>query len=433
MPLYCARYLLPIAGDPIEKGALLVEGADIVAVGTQEELIRRYPKTEQIDFGPAVLMPGLVNAHAHLDLMTSRLQWSEPKFVQSIIALVDYKKNLSPEGRRESIQTGLVRSLQSGTTCVADVGGYFDPGSLVDGLGLRLVAFSEILLSQQESIHKVFESSLDFVEEMKAAGSHRIRAGVAPYAPFMLSRHLLKVLAQHAMESKIPLQIHAAESFAEMQFFYDSKGEVAEYLFGHAGWGKNLPPPHRKTPIEYLASIGFLEAGPSLVGCLHLSEGDLRLIRQARSSVVHCPRSNIDLKLGKAPIRKILDAGIPVGLGTDLSFNQGSLKQGSMKHGSVSLWGEMRAALELHGSEGTPVTSEEVLEMGTLGGATALGLEGEIGSLEAGKKADFIVVAAKENLSLGELPAWLIGHTQEGSVKGVYLEGRPLKSSDKHV
>lgn len=420
MQLFSARYLLPIAGEPIENGALVVDGGIIVALGKEKEMLDRYPSAERHDLGSSALMPGLVNAHAHLDLVLSDLPWSESHFVQSILSLVDYKKVQSVEERRESIQSGLKKSLSSGTTCLADVGSYLDPGSLVDGIGLRLVAFSEILLSSKggPSIHQVFESALSFVEEMKAAGGGRIQAGIAPYAPFMLSRHLLKVLAQHAVESKIPLQMHVAESFSEMQFFYDSKGDVADLLFAHAGWGKDLPPPHRKTPIEYLASIGFLDAAPSLVGCLHLSDADLKSIRQAHATVVHCPRSNVNLKLGKAPIRKILDAGIPVGLGTDLTFRQGS----------VSLWEEMRAALELHGSDASSsLTSTEILEMATLGGATVLRLEDSIGSLEPGKKADFIVVTAKEKISLKELSAWLIRHTVEGSVKEVYLDGRALK------
>ncbi|MDO8643437.1 MAG: amidohydrolase family protein [bacterium] len=417
MQLHTAHAVLPINGEPISDGGLVTEAGSIVAVGTREELERQYPQAEKIEHKGAVILPGLVNAHAHLDLFGGDLAWSEQHFIQSLLGLVDYKNGLSQEDRRESILNGLRKSLESGTTCLADVGSYQDLARVVDGVGIRLTVFSEILLSGDKSIEESFNKSLNFVEEARSAAGNRVRVGIAPYAPYMLSRHLLKVLAQHCREMKIPVQIHAAESFAEMQFFYDSGGEVVDVLFKKAGW-EGRPPAHRKTPVEFLDSIGFLEASPMLVGCLHLSEADLRKIRERHVAVVHCPRSNTRLRLGKAPVQKILAAGIPVALGTDLSF----------QNDSVSLWDEMRAALELHGGgANAPVSASEILEMATLGGASALGMESEIGSLEKGKKADFIVVASHENIPLEELAGWLIRHTREGAVKKVYVDGIPLK------
>jgi cytosine/adenosine deaminase-related metal-dependent hydrolase len=230
------------------------------------------------------------------------------------------------------------------------------------------------------------------VDEVMALDHPKIRAGLAPYAPYTLSKNLLKIFYQHIKQLQISLQIHASESFAEMEFFYDSKGDIANILFPYIGWGENLPPPHQKTPIQFLNDIEFLQVKPALAGCVHLGPTDLALIANSGSSVIHCPRSNETLNVGRAPLRKILSQKIPVALGSECRACNSNL----------SIWEEMRAARDLE-TEGEPLSSEELLKMATWGGARALNLDKEIGSLEKGKWADFLVLEGPSGADLSNV------------------------------
>jgi 5-methylthioadenosine/S-adenosylhomocysteine deaminase len=163
-----------------------------------------------------------------------------------------------------------------------------------------------------------------------------------------------------------------------MELFFDSQGPMME-LFNYLGW-KESPPAQRKTPIQYLADIGFLEAPVSIIGGLHLSEQDFPLLARNLTKVIYCPISNKTLKHGIFPLGKLVESGIPIGLGTDiwntrLGFN---------------LWDEMRYALQ-KGSNPLP-TAAELLRIATLGGARVLGLDHVIGTLEKNKQSDYIAV-----------------------------------------
>jgi cytosine/adenosine deaminase-related metal-dependent hydrolase len=201
-------------------------------------------------------------------------------------------------------------------------------------MGLRAVVFPEILAGRGEMGQQRFEIALALVDKYTDATDDRIRVGLGPYAPYLLSRNLLKIISQHAKEASIPVQIHAAESFAEMEFFFDSQGPIATDLWPAVGW-RDLPPAQRKTPLQYLSEIGFLEAPATVVGGLHLSARDFPLLARHLARVVWCPVTNKVMKHGTFPYGKLRDNGIPMGLGTEgwhtrLGFN---------------LWDEMREAL----------------------------------------------------------------------------------------
>jgi cytosine/adenosine deaminase-related metal-dependent hydrolase len=260
-----------------------------------------------------------------------------------------------------------------------------------------------------------FEGAFSQVDEILDSKSTRLGGGLAPYAAYTLSRHLLKILSQHARELRIPFKIHVAETFSEMQFFYESSGEIAEKIFPALGWGNQLPPEHRKTPIQYLESIGFLE-GATLVGCNHLAEGDLQMIAKRRARVVHSPRSNARLKLGTPPIRKLRELGVRVALGTDSS---GALY-------SLSLWDEMRYILN-HYPEAEQPSADDLLKMATIEGAKALGLGDRIGTLEDGKEADLIAVRLTPEFDPKKLASSLIQNTTDREIAAVFVEGKKVK------
>ncbi len=398
MKLYLSKYILPISSEPIENGAILVHKDRIHAVGNAAKLKTKYPEAELEDLGESILLPGLVNAHTHLELSRAEpyqcLDYADPSgeanFVKWLIATSNHQDNLKPEEKRSALEEGLLNIRKSGSTCVGDLSSYDGAFPSYENSGLRIVTYAEVININQKISQDLFDSALAYVDEVMNTDHPKIKVGLAPFAPYTLSKNLLKIFYQHLKTLQIPLQIHCSQSFAEMEFFYDSKGDIANLLFPYIGWGEKLPPPHQKTPIQYLHGIDFLQIKPALVGCVHMGPTDLAMIANSGSSIVYTPKADTTLRLGQAPLAKMIAHKIPTGLGSDsLACNS-----------TLSIWDEMRKVMELHSHESEHVNSNYILMMATLGGAHNLGLQKEIGSLEKGKLADFITLEIPENTSL---------------------------------
>ncbi len=412
----------------IDDGAIAVEMGRIHAFGTLAELKEKFAGAEIKEHPEGVLMPGIVDAHCHLDLVSfhnppvfgeSDTLDEEPGDFASVLAdTIDFKHDAKPEIVIEGIQRGINRLIETGVTCVGDMTHFEGTFRLLREIGLRAVVFPEVLAGRGEAAQQKFEIALALLEKYSDATHDRVRVGLGPYAPYLLSRNLLKIISQHARDASIQLMIHAAESFAEMEFFFDSQGPIANEVWPNLGWSE-LPPAQRKTPIAYLAEIGFFEAPTTIVGGLHLSAKDFPLLARHLVRVVWCPSSNKLMKHGQFPYAKLQEHGIPTGIGTEswvgrLGFN---------------MWDEMKLAIT-EGANPAP-TPKETLRMATVGGARVLGLDHLIGTLEEGKKADFIVVHRPSwNRDEGEdsLYKKLITHTEPQHIRHVAVGGNILKS-----
>lgn len=425
MEIISAAYALPMTnGDPvISDGAIIVELGKIIAFGPLGELETRFPNAEVKKYPDEILMPGLIDAHCHLDLIDfheqalveSDIALRAQDFIDQIIASIEYKHDADPKKVIAGIQKGIDRLIETGTTCIGDMTHFEGAFHLLQEAGLRAVVFPEILAGRTEAAQARFEIALALVEKYTDASHDRIRVGLGPYAPYLLSRNLLKIISQHAKEAGIQLQIHAAESFAEMEFFFDSQGPIATELFPSLGW-QELPPAQHKTPVQYLSEIGFLEAPAAIIGGLHLAANDFPILRRQLTRIVYCPTTNETMKHGNFPYGKLRDFGIPLGLGTD--------SWGTRK--GFSLWDEMRTALA---SGSTPLpTPKELLQMATIGGARCLGLDHLTGTLEEGKKADYILVHAPDFSSDDECYEKLVRTTEPQHVKRVVVNGHILKA-----
>jgi 5-methylthioadenosine/S-adenosylhomocysteine deaminase len=410
----------------VRNGAIAFELGKIAAVGSADELKAKYRDAEVRNFEGCLIMPGLVNAHCHLDLVKF-FELSEPTaeeifgekmdFVDTLTSTIDFKLDAEATAVIDGIQKGIQRLIDTGTTCIGDMTHFEGTFKLVREMGVRSVVFPEIVAGRGESAQQSFEVALALVEKYTDPNHDRTRVGLGPYAPYLLSKNLLKIICQHAKDASIPIMTHAAESFAEMEFFFDSQGPIATDVFPMMGWTE-LPPAHRMTPIGFLNDIGFFEAPTTIVGGMHLSAKDFPLLARNLVKVVYCPTMNKAMKHGLLPLGKLREHGIPVGIGTEcwhsrLGFN---------------MWDEMRTALE-RGSEPLP-TPKEVLQMATMGSARAIGLDHLIGTLEVGKKADFIVVEPREigEASDEEFYAGLIRGMEPQRIRQVVVGGNILKS-----
>jgi cytosine/adenosine deaminase-related metal-dependent hydrolase len=425
MEIIAASYALPMTnGCPVVKdGAIAIELGKIHAFGTKAELMGRYPDADVHEFEDDILMPGLINAHCHLDLVsyyevpqsdTESLSMAEGDFIETLIGEIDYKVETPLEKVIGGMQKGVERLTETGVTCVGDMTHYEGTFKILNEMGMRAVVFPEILAGRGEIAQQRFEVALALVDKYTDATDDRIRVGLGPYAPYLLSRHLLKIISQHARDASIPVQIHAAESFAEMEFFFDSQGPIATDLWPAIGW-RDLPPAQRKTPMQYLSDIGFFEAPATVVGGLQLSAQDFPLLARHLSRVVWCPVTNKLMKHGAFPFSKLQEFGIPMGLGTE----------GWHSRMGFNLWDEMREAMK--GSTNPAPTARDAVQMATVGGARALLIDPIVGTLQKGKYADYILVQAPVFDSEEECYERLVANTEPHHVHKVVVGGNILK------
>lgn len=411
--------------DPIIGGAVAIEDGEIVDVGREEDLLKRYPGVAQEDFAEHAIMPGLINCHTHLDMSFHKDFPGDPvrnigltvNFVDWLLSGIEYKRRADQSVMRAAVEWAIDESIQAGTTCVADVGNYEGIFSILEQKHMRAVLFPEVMSYDSSVAKDLFESALAIIEKYMDYDSDLVHVGAGPYSPYLLSRNILRIMSQYCSSSRIPIMMHVAESFSEMEFFHNSAGDIATKLFPNIGWGEDLPPEHKRTPVEHLSRIGFLNAQPLLVGCEQVTPSDLDLIAQTGSKVVLVPRSHKYLQLGIAPLAEMRERRILTVLGTD----------GLSSVNNLSLWDEMRALVEMH-AEKVPLTGRDVLAMVTSNAAIALGLADEVGVLEKGKKADLIVVDTKTVANEGDFLMNMIQTVKDYHIRRVLIGGEIVKS-----
>jgi cytosine/adenosine deaminase-related metal-dependent hydrolase len=238
----------------------------------------------------------------------------------------------------------------------------------------------------------------------------RLKPGISPHAPHTVSQRFVQELMASARNHSIPSIIHLSESREEAAFMHDSSGKIASVLYPFADWEAFLPSPQYTTSTAYLESLGVLSPQTSVVHCVHITPDDAHLLKKRGVTAILCPRSNDRLVVGKAPAALLKKSGIPLALGTDsLASND-----------SLSLWDEMRFLRNEFPGVFTP---EEILEMATLGAAKALHLESESGSLEKGKRGDFLVLQLPRQTSPDVLAETLI---EESRLMEVFIGGKAI-------
>jgi aminodeoxyfutalosine deaminase len=409
MQIIAASHLLPITSAPLQGGAVAFEDGVIKAVGPLDDL-RRSIAAPVLEYPGHALLPGLVNAHTHLELthfnawlLRKDLRYTPRTFVDWIIQVIKVKRTLQPEELTASLQEGLDISLQAGTTMVGDI--------LSD---LRLLpAYGDAALSGRIYLEMIGQKPPHIMnpEELQQHLQkipERFHAGIAPHTPFTVSAEYFSSIMTAARSLDLPVTMHVAESREEMAFFHDSTGKIATELYPFVGWESYIPPPLRTTPVSWINDAGGFGPDFLAVHLVHVNNSDARIIKQSGAAVVICPRSNQRLDVGRAPVPLFKSLDIPMALGTDsLASND-----------SLSLWDEMRFLLELYPDLLTPA---DLLLMGTLNGARAIGRGTEAGSLEPGKRADFLLVEPLQSPFTADLTEQILYNSR---VSGVWSGGK---------
>jgi 5-methylthioadenosine/S-adenosylhomocysteine deaminase len=380
---YHARWVLPITDVPLENATVAVDGATIAFVGPRGDA----PRGTDVELGESVLMPGLVNAHCHLELTAMRGFLEDLDFRRWILRLTSAKRSVLNAGMLlDSARAGLEEGIAAGITTYADT---CDSGVVIDAMreyGVRGIMYQELFgpdPQQRDDSIREFRAKL---EKLRARETALVRVGISPHAPYTVSDALFKASSELARDESLPMAIHVAEGEAEQLLITEAGGAFAQGLRGrgiHVGV-------RAESPVALLAQLGVLERKPVLIHCVRVNDRDIARIAESGSPVAHCPVSNAKLGHGIAPLIELLAGGVEVGLGSD------SMASNNRMH----MLEEARAALLMQRARSgshEALTAADVLELATMGGACALGLAGQVGSLEAGKSADLAAY------SLGDL------------------------------
>ena len=356
-------------GRVLPRGSVAIRGRDIVAVDPAEAIASRYVAKETFDAGGQIVMPGLINTHTHAPMVLYRgladdlalMEWLQ-KYIFPAEA-----KTVSPEFVRAGTRLAALEMIQSGTTTYTDMY-YFEEeiARVTKAAGLRGVLGQTVIqfpVADAKTPAAALERAEAFLKEF--AGDELIVPALAPHAMYTLDAKTLKAVRAMADRHKAPVLIHLAETADE------SKTSMQR---------------HKTSPTRYLESLNFW--GPRTLAAhgVWLSAADIGILAKRKVGVSHNPESNMKLASGTAKVPALRHAGVAVGLGTD----------GAASNNDLDMFEAMRQAAFLHKlTTGDPRTlpAKAVLAMGTIEGARALGMEDQIGSLEAGKRADLIVVS----------------------------------------
>ncbi len=368
-----ASAVYPVSGPAILNGAVLIdEDGRIAAVGSAADV----PQPEgaaTLHLPDALVMPGLVNLHTHLELTTMGGSIEEDDFFAWIQHVRRAKLELPPDDFQGAARQGVRDAWRWGITAVAETG---DSGSVVDALtelGGRGVVYHEVFGPHPDDAEGSLARLERTVGELIDRAGDSVTVGVSPHAPYTVSRPLYRRTVEFARANRLPVAVHIAESHAEVDLVTGGKGP-----FAHAWVKRGIPPfETSRSPISFLDELGVL--GPDLLAIHAVRAGpeDAVLLADRGCRVALCPESNLRHGHGFPPIAQFHDAGVSLGLGTDSVASVGSL----------DLFREMRHVRDRGG-----LSAEQVVGLATFEGARALNMEGEIGSLDVGKWADLCVV-----------------------------------------
>jgi len=394
----------------VEKDLCIgIAGKDISYVGPHTADI--FAKTVT-DYGEAWIIPGLINAHTHLPMTLFR-GFSDDEPLQDWLTKHIFPAEarlVNPEFCRIGTEIAALEAMLTGTTCFADMY-YFEPdiADVMDKSGMRAFLGESVIDFPTPDNKKKDGSDYRLLEELieRTKGHSRLAAMIAPHAPYTCSDETLKRAADFARTNKILLSVHVSETAFE----------VAESRKNFGG----------KSPVERLLGLGVLDTPALFAHCVHVSDSDIAIMAKKPVAAIYNPESNMKLGSGAAPVRKMLDAGVCVALGTD----------GCASNNDLNMIREMDTGAKLQKlslADNSAITAQELIELATTGGAKALGLHNTVGQLKEGFAADLVAIDLRRpHLQPVHEVASLIYSLQGNEVKDVFVEGRKIVENGRSL
>ena len=389
MIAYRAAWVLPIAGRPVAGGIVAVDRGAIVSVGADDG-------GDVEDLGDVALLPGLVNAHTHLELSWMRGQvppnQSMPAWAASLMAL---RRTVSHEPP-EPIGDAILEARRTGTCLVGDVTNTFATYEPLLDSELSAALFRELLGFSAPDPEALVRTAQDQIASLTPVAW--LRPSISPHAPYSVSPALMRSIAR--WNGDRPLSVHLGESAQEVQFLRDGTGEWRSLLEALRVWNPSWTPPGCG-PVAYLDGLGLVNERLLAVHGVQFSDDELARLTAARATVVTCPRSNAWTGAGVPPVDRFYASGVRVAIGTDSLASVADL----------NVFEEMAEVRRL----APRVPAASILASATLAGAHALGFGGELGSLEPGKRAQ--ILAVRLPAGCPDVEEYLVGGIQPGDIR----------------
>jgi cytosine/adenosine deaminase-related metal-dependent hydrolase len=379
--IHRAKYVLA------ETDHLLSDAAVHVSVPGRISRVEPWPsgsahlEAEVIDWGSALILPGLVNAHTHLELthLHGRLT-NFASFTDWVSQLIQSRQSWTRQEYVQSTREGAKMALAAGTTLVGDISASGASWEALKLEKLRKVVFEEVRSPLPElAAEKILalEKQLDSVRT-----DELLSIGIAPHAPYSVSEELYLASFALARSRGLLLAMHVAETEGELEFLLTGTGEFEKFLTAKGVLPRNWKAPGQ-APIIHFEELKILHKPALLIHCNYLDKNSMAIILRSRSSVVYCPRSHAFFGHKQHPVRELMDLGINVALGTDsLASNE-----------TLSILDEMRFLFEKR----RDLRVDEIFRMATLNGAAALGFQGFLGRLRRGHWADLTIVGLPDD------------------------------------
>jgi cytosine/adenosine deaminase-related metal-dependent hydrolase len=378
MHIFSAPWIVPVEGPVIRHGSIVVADGRIVALDKREDIVRIYSHFPETRYN-CVFMPGLVNAHMHLEL--SHLQprsclQPEEKFTDWINTLIERRleEKKCPERIVASFRTALLDQYRLGVVLLGDIGNeYFDElHSQEEVLRPHVIRMLEFLGPNHDVCRTVLENLACLDERISATG----------HAPYSTAPELLVEIKKRCNRLGHVFSIHTAESVDEREFVRSGGGSFHDFLKMRNSWDGvfSIFSSGFSGTIEYFDHLGILDEKTLLVHCVHVSDREIRLIKERGSDVCLCPGSNQFLGVGFAPVEQMVAIGLLPALGTDSSAS----------NETIDIWREMAILGRCHPG----LEAVTILTMATLGGARVLGCGADYGGLAIGKRAEFLHVSS---------------------------------------
>jgi aminodeoxyfutalosine deaminase len=376
-----ARAVLPMIGPPIENGAVAIAGSRIRAVGRSRDVPAARGE-EQADLGDVVLLPGLINAHCHLDYTAMAGEFQSPKrFIDWLKLITSTKAEWSAQDYQESWRSGAGMLLRTGTTTVADIEAI--PQLLPEmweATPLRVISLLEMIsITRRRLPETVLQETLKKIESLQ---HHRCCAGLSPHAPYSTVIELVKRTAEVARRKRWLVCTHVAESQTEFRMFTRGEGDMYEWLEKS---GREMTDCGLGSPVRHLERCGLLRGNLLATHANYLSRGDATLLAKRQVSVVHCPRSHAYFRHEPFRLRSLLRAGVNVCLGTDSLASVIKTRRQDIEL-------DMFAEMQLLADRQPWLNPATLVRMATVNSAQALNRAGKIGQLSPRAMADVIAV-----------------------------------------
>lgn len=400
-----SRVVLPVRRPAIADGAVVVSGKRIRAVGRWDSVHKEFPRAKVQDLGDVAILPGLINAHCHLEYTDLAGEFLPPRhFSDWLKLIVTAKGTRADDDFACAWQHGAQQLLFSGTTTVADIVAL--QSIQPQPAALRVFSFLEMTgVRSRQPPEQIVASA---ATKIKALRANDRRAGFSPHAPYSTTAALLTRTAQVARRQGWHITTHVAESPEEFEMFSAGRGKLFDWLKGQ----RDCSDCGHNSPVQHLAQQGLLGTNFLAIHANCLAPGDAVLLAQSNSSVVHCPRSHTFFGHPKFPYKELTSAGVNICLGTD---SLASIEGRGNKPPKLNMFSELRAFARKN--PGTPAGT--ILRLATLNGAQALGLTGKTGELTKGAFADLIAIPCREKLA--DVPEAVLHH--RGDVAASMIDG----------